>query len=428
MKTWVRKTLSVGVLAAGALLVAPTAAQAEIGMISWDNDGIANGTQVAVPIQVPVNVCGTGVGAVLGLGAGSALCTNGAAHDVNVDDDEDAQYWAADQKQAKKAKKAKHESARTEGAWMVTGDNDGILNGTQVYAPIQVPVNICGTGVGALLGLGLGSAECSNGAVHDVDVESARTEGAFLGSFDNDGILNGTQVYAPIQVPVNVCGTGVGALLGFGAGQAICTNGAAHDVDVESARTEGAFLGSFDNDGILNGTQVYAPIQVPINVCGTGVGILGFGFGQAVCTNGAAHDVDVESARTEGLGMVSGDNDGILNGTQVALPIQVPVNVCGTGVGALLGFGAGQAACSNGAAWDVDADDEGGNGGNGGSDYHHRKASKKEFLPVAGGLTSGLPVVGGSGLPALGGNFAQGSQMNLAGIDPTSFLAGLPTA
>jgi len=363
MKTWVRKTLSVGVLAAGALLIAPTAAQAEIGMISSDNDGIANGTQVAVPIQVPVNVCGTGVGAVLGLGAGSALCSNGAAHDVNVDDDADAQYWAADQKQAKKAKKAKHESARTEGAWMVTGDNDGIANGTQVYAPIQVPVNICGTGVGALLGVGLGSAECSNGA--------------------------------------------------------------AHDVDVESARTEGAFLGSFDNDGILNGTQVYAPIQVPINVCGTGVGILGVGFGQAACTNGAAHDVDVESARTEGLGMVSGDNDGILNGTQVALPIQVPVNVCGTGVGALLGFGAGQAACSNGAAWDVDVDDEGGNGGNGG--YHHRSA-KKEFLPVAGGLTSGLPVVGGSGLPALGGNFAQGSQMNLAGIDPTSFLAGLPTS
>jgi len=238
MKTWVRKTLSVGVLAAGALLVAPTAAQAEIGMISWDNDGIANGTQVAVPIQVPVNVCGTGVGAVLGLGTGSALCSNGAAHDVNVDGDQDPQYWAAaDQKQAKKAKKAKHESARTEGAWMVTGDNDGILNGTQVYAPIQVPVNICGTGVGALVG-----------------------------------------------------------------------------------------------------------------------------------------------------------------------------------------FGAGSAACSNGAAWDVNDEDD----DEPGSSYYE---SKQEFLPVAGGLTSGLPVLGGgSQLPALGGNFAKGSQMNLAGIDPTSFLAGLPTA
>ena len=233
MKTWVRKTLSVGVLAAGALLVAPTAAQAEIGMVSWDNDGIANGTQVALPIQVPVNVCGTGVGAALGLGAGQALCSNGAAHDVNVDGDQEPQYWAAaDQK---KAKKAKHESARTEGAWMLSGDNDGILNGTQVYAPIQVPVNICGTGIG----------------------------------------------------------------------------------------------------------------------------ILGFGFGQAVCTNGAA--------------------------------------------------------------WDVNAEDEDND-----SNYYARSA-KKEFLPVAGGLTSGLPVVGGSGLPALGGNFAQGSQMNLAGIDPTSFLAGLPT-
>jgi hypothetical protein len=363
MKTWVRKTLSVGVLAAGALLVAPTAAQAEIGMVSWDNDGIANGTQVAVPVQVPVNVCGVGVGAAVGLGFGQALCSNGAVHDVNVGDDDNggSQYWAADHKAAKKAKKAKY--------------------------------------------------------------ESTRTEGAFLGSFDNDGIANGTQVYAPIQVPVNVCGVGVGALVGLGAGSAECSNGAAHDVNVEeSGRTEGAWMLTGDNDGILNGTQVYAPIQVPINACGIGIGVLGLGFGAAECSNGAAHDVNIEeSARTEGLGMVSGDNDGILNGTQIALPIQVPVNACGIGVGALVGLGAGTAACSNGAAWDVNVDED-----DNGSSYGRH--SRKEFLPVGGGLTSGLPVLGGSELPALGGNFAKGSQMNVAGVDPTQFLAGLPTA
>jgi hypothetical protein len=357
MKTWVRKTLSVGVLAAGALLVAPTAAQAEIGMVSWDNDGIANGTQVAVPIQVPVNVCGVGVGAVVGLGLGDALCVNGAAHDVNVDDDT-SMMAAQSTKKAKKAKKAQH--------------------------------------------------------------ESARTEGAFLGSVDNDGILNGTQVYAPIQVPINVCGVGVG-ILGLGAGQALCANGAAHDV--ESSRTEGAWLVSGDNDGILNGTQVYAPVQVPVNVCGVGVGALaGFGAGQALCVNGAAHDV--ESSREEGLAMVSGDNDGILNGTQVALPIQVPVNACGIGVGAVLGLGAGSAACANGAAWDVNEGPD-----DNGYDYAStRKAKHQEFLPVAGGLTSGLPLLGGQQLPVVGGNFAKGSQTNIAGTDPTALLAGLPTA
>ena len=44
-------------------------------------------------------------------------------------------------------------------------------------------------------------------------------------------------------------------------------------------------------------------------------------------------------------GMVSGDNDGILNGTQIAVPIQAPVNVCGTGVG-VLGAGYGDANCA----------------------------------------------------------------------------------
>jgi hypothetical protein len=43
-------------------------------------------------------------------------------------------------------------------------------------------------------------------------------------------------------------------------------------------------------------------------------------------------------------GMLSGDNDGILNGTQIAVPIQIPVNICGTGIG-VLGIGAGQADC-----------------------------------------------------------------------------------
>lgn len=43
-------------------------------------------------------------------------------------------------------------------------------------------------------------------------------------------------------------------------------------------------------------------------------------------------------------GMVSGDNDGILNGTQIAVPIQIPVNVCGTGIG-VLGIGVGQGDC-----------------------------------------------------------------------------------
>jgi sulfur relay (sulfurtransferase) complex TusBCD TusD component (DsrE family) len=360
MKTWVRKTLSVGVLAAGALLFAPAAAQAEISQISVGNEGVLNGNQAAVPIQVPVNVCGNGVGAVIGVGVGvSGICANGAAHDIN-DDDRNG-----------KGKHKYKESSRTEGATQFSWDNDGVLNGNQAYVPVQIPVNVCGNGVGAVIGVGVG--------------------------------LSGA-----------------------------CVNGAAHDVE-ESSRTEGALQFSGDNDGVLNGNQIYVPIQVPINICGNGVGVLGVGAGiSGACFNGAAHDVE-ESKRTEGLAQVSGDNDGVLNGNQIAVPIQVPINVCGNGVG-VLGAGIGvSGACVNGAAWDVNDDDDNGNG------HHHYKKNKKdqaaseESLPLVGDLTGGLsslPLSGASSVPVAGdlGSGVKTSKVNVGGVDPMALLSQVPTA
>ncbi|MCW6007093.1 chaplin [Micromonospora sp. CPCC 205371] len=439
MKTWVRKTLSVGVLAAGALLFAPGAAQAEISQISVGNDGVLNGNQAAVPIQVPVNVCGNGVG-VVGVGVGvSGVCVNGAAHDIG-DDDRNG-----------KGKHKYKESSRTEGATQFSWDNDGVLNGNQAYVPIQIPVNVCGNGVG-VVGVGVGiSGACVNGAAHDIEesarAESSRTEGALQFSGDNDGVLNGNQIYVPIQVPVNICGNGVG-VVGVGVGlSGACFNGAAHDIDddrksrkgKESSRTEDALQFSGDNDGVLNGNQIYVPIQVPINICGNGVGVVGVGLGvSGACFNGAAHDIE-ESERTEGLAQISGDNDGVLNGNQIAVPIQVPINVCGNGVG-VVGVGVGiSGACVNGAAWDIDDDDKNGNG----NGNHHYKKNKKdrdgyerESLPLLGDL----PALGGSTGSSLGGatqelpvagalgSGVKTSKVNVGGVDPMALLSQVPTA
>src|SRR4029453_1003094 len=100
MKTWVRKTLSAGVLAAGALLLAPGAAHADITQDSSDNNGIANGTQIAVPVAVPLNIVGNGIGV-----AGEA---NAAGAGYN---------WLEGGHKAKQN----------------TSDNNGIANGTQAY-------------------------------------------------------------------------------------------------------------------------------------------------------------------------------------------------------------------------------------------------------------------------------------------------------
>lgn len=43
---------------------------------------------------------------------------------------------------------------------------------------------------------------------------------------------------------------------------------------------------SAGNTGVGNGNQVEAPVQVPVNVCGNGTGVLGVGIG--TCKNGTA--------------------------------------------------------------------------------------------------------------------------------------------
>jgi hypothetical protein len=394
MKTWVRKSLKVGVLSAGLLLFAGSAAHADFTQVSAGNDGVLNGTQIAVPIQVPINACGIGVGAVIGVGVGaSGACVNGAALDVDHGNGNGKSAKVGTAGKAGKAGKAhgkgndykakSTESARNEDTSQISVDNDGVLNGTQAYVPVQVPVNACGIGVGAVIGVGAGiSGICANGAANDVDTHGK-------------GRSQRTVKSAPAAT--------------------------------ESARTEDTTQWSQGNDGVLNGTQVYVPIQIPINACGIGVGVLGVGAGlSGGCFNGAIHDA--ESARTEDTTQISKDNNGVGNGTQVYVPIQIPINACGIGVG-VLGVGAGlSGGCFNGALNDVGGGD---NGNGGGKDYH--KAGKKsagttEALPTLPGTAAlpAVPVLGGAtnSLP-LAGNLGSGlktSKMNVAGVDPMQLL------
>jgi hypothetical protein len=314
MKTWVRKTLSVGVLAAGALLFAPGAANADVRQSTGDNNGILNGTQIAVPVSVPVNIVGNGLG-ILGVANASGVGFN------------------------------QTESARRDR--QSTGNNNGILNGTQAYLPINVPVNVVGNAVAVL-----GGAQATGVGVNGRRAESAHTtEGGWGGwggqsTGDNNGIANGTQIYAPIDVPINVCGNSI-ALLGGASSQALCANNVwaprvkRHHAKKESAKiTEGARQSTGDNNGILNGTQLLAPINLPVNLAGNSVALLGSADSRAVAVN--------ESGHPDGFSQSTGDNNGILNGTQVGIPINVPINVCGNSLG-ILGAAHSAAGCVNGS-------------------------------------------------------------------------------
>lgn len=150
MKTWVRRSLNAGVLTAGALLVSGAAAQANPVLTTTDNVGLLNGTQALIPVQVPVNVCGNAVNVLGVTGGATASCTGGAVAGPEVPEPVDPGYEYGSVQ------------ADAEAAYLTSYDNWGLLNGTQVLAPVQVPIDICGNAVGVL---GSAGAYCTGGAV-----------------------------------------------------------------------------------------------------------------------------------------------------------------------------------------------------------------------------------------------------------------------
>ncbi|MBV1853412.1 chaplin family protein [Catellatospora tritici] len=381
MNTWVRRSLKAGALTAGAVMATGTAAYAEASVISAGNTGILNGTQVFAPIQAPINLCGVAVGV-----AGDALagCEGGSAAELEGVYD----------------------------AHLISTGNHGILNGTQVFAPIQAPINVCGVAAGVL---GSAVAFCEGGASaeqpghhptpghyptprprprpdqghghncgcghHDHDGyggrESAPTEGLplvgnlpvvgnlpLVGGLANGGLplvgdltsgglpLVGSLGSLPVVGGLTSGGLGnglplVGPLLGgLTGGQRAATGADAIDLDaLDSVGTVDRFATESDDvDHSSGGTGG-----------GTGTHPGGGGGGgnghhptprprPRPCTDHNHRDDHGRHARHDhDVNLLSAGNHGILNGTQVYAPIQVPVNVSSVAVGVL----------GDAAAWSV---------------------------------------------------------------------------
>jgi hypothetical protein len=334
MKTWVRKSLKVGVLSAGILLFAGSAAQADWN--TSDNDGVLTGNQLDLSVDAPINICGNAVGV---LGDATASCTiNGGGG-----------------------------GAMEAGDWTSTG-NDGVGTGNQIAVPVHTPINICGNAVGVL---GDAGASCEIGGAGDAAGSYAASQSTeSWTSSDNDGVLTGNQVAAIVSVPVNVCGNAVGVL---GDAAASCTiNGSG------GGAMEAGDWTSTGNDGVLTGNQVAAILSVPVNVCGNALALLGDatasceinGDGAGAGTGNNDDDYGTKArhgqharkmhkeslpvvgdaaslgsltkvlggqrevarqARTEGW--TSSDNDGVGVGNQLAVAVNLPLTIAGNAVG-----------------------------------------------------------------------------------------------
>lgn len=117
------------------------------------------------------------------------------------------------------------------------------------------------------------------------------------------------------------------------AGAVMLTSGVAHADPITT----------IDNNGIANGNQIVAPVQVPVNVCGNAVAVAG--LSSAGCDGGANADLSERGGVSEDLRTTG--NSGIGSGNQAKVPVQVPVNACGNAVAGLVG--AAGAGCEGGA-------------------------------------------------------------------------------
>jgi hypothetical protein len=371
MNTWARKSFKVGVLSAGALLFAGTAANAAT-FNSAGNTGFLNGNQVGANVQAPIDVCGNAVGV---LGFAQAACVGGS--------------WA---------------TLGDDNTTLNSVGNSGLGNGNQIDAKVQAPIDVCGNAVGvagaafaachggswATMGGGTSGGSSGGNAYTAVKAHHKKantestpvTESTTLTSVGNVGAGNGNQANAVIQIPIDVCGNAVGVL---GAAQASCVGGA---TATDNGGSDTTMTSGF-NAGLLNGNQANALVQIPINVCGNAVGVLG--AAQASCVGGStattgggggggggngggngggsgygtgaaiAHHVGAHrfGAKENAMANTEADdsacsptlnslgNLGLLNGNQLNLVAQVPVEISGNAVG-VLGFAQ---ASSVGGAW-----------------------------------------------------------------------------
>src|SRR3989442_6779265 len=116
MKTWVRKSLKVGVLSAGFLLIGGAAAAS--AATTTDNFGILGGNQVQADAAAPISVTGNSIAL---LGTSSASHTGGGA------------------------------SASGSGAAVgSTSRNFGLGSGNQAGLSLLAPITVSGNAIGAL--------------------------------------------------------------------------------------------------------------------------------------------------------------------------------------------------------------------------------------------------------------------------------------
>ncbi|MFB7509616.1 chaplin, partial [Streptomyces broussonetiae] len=106
--------------------------------------------------------------------------------------------------------------------------------------------------------------------------DGATADGSAAGS---PGLISGNGIQLPVQLPVNVCGNTVNVvgLLNPAAGNRCANTGGTGKS--HSPRSGGAVAhgGAKDSPGVLSGNGIQLPVDLPVNVSGNSVDVVGVG-------------------------------------------------------------------------------------------------------------------------------------------------------
>jgi hypothetical protein len=98
---------------------------------------------------------------------------------------------------------------------------------------------------------------------------------------ESPGVLTGNSVQLPVTVPVNVCGNTVDVvgLLNPVAGNHCANDSHSHKKSSRSSAPGGAAAHgkAKDSPGVVSGNKVQLPVDVPVNVSGNSVNVVGIG-------------------------------------------------------------------------------------------------------------------------------------------------------
>jgi hypothetical protein len=268
MKTWVRKSLNVGVLSAGFLLVAGTAAHADSN--TGNNAGAANGNQLDTKVSAPVDVHDNALGLFGFAAAGGSDTESATANNAGGGD------WN-------------------------TGMNAGGLTGNQLSTVVHAPVTVSDNAVSVLGFANAGGGNESATEATKMGGATADNAGGEWNTGNNAGALTGNQASTVLQVPVNACGNAI-SVLGFA--DASCGGGTT--ASNAGGSGEGAMNTGFSS-GVGTGNQLTTVLQAPINLCGNAIAV--GGFASADCDGGATGNNG-----GDGGGNGGGDGNGGGNG------------------------------------------------------------------------------------------------------------------